>query len=87
MDTFEKLGAIAYAAFIAACITFVSIGLFNLAQPKEFDGYYLHTWSGKHRIYINWDNRIDEMAYQTYDGEEVLRVYERLTLLDAPPNL
>ena len=84
MDTFEKISALAYAAFVVACIALISLILFNLAQPKKFDGYYLYTGGGKYQIWINWDNRMDERAYQTFDGDEAVRVYERLTAQPSP---
>ena len=75
MDFFE--------IFMSAIITLI-IGIFTFLifacsfTSKEFKGYYLNHEKSAYSIYINWDNRLDECVYRSYDGDKILEVYNKL---------
>jgi len=60
---------------------FLSI-FFNLIQEKKFNGYYMYTGNGKHTIFINWENRIDERAFYSYDEDVAMKFYKELKELE-----
>ena len=84
MDVGEKLWVGLFGGLILMFFTVAALIIFNLAQPKEFNGYYLYHGSSPQKIYINWENRIDGIVYRSYDSEEAIKVFERLLEIGDP---
>ena len=84
MDWDEKLWLGFFSGLIVALFTIIAIIIINLAQPKEFQGYYLYHSGSEQEVIINWGNRIDECAYRSYDREEAIKVFERLQAAGDP---
>lgn len=63
------------------CMSLVTTYTFS---KKTFEGYYAGRYYGEYRIYINWDNAPDEVAYATLDPRDQLEAMERLRGSDAP---
>ncbi len=84
MDVEEKLWVTFLGGVILALFTVAALVLINLAQPKEFNGYYLYHGGLAQKVYINWENRVDEEVYRSYNREEAIRVFERLQAAGDP---
>ena len=86
MDVEGKLWTTFFGGVILALFTIAALVIINLAQPKEFNGYYLaHSSTTKEpTIFINWENRIDECVFRSYDQERLLETLERLQTAGDP---
>jgi len=84
MDTEEILWTGFIGGLILALFTIIILVIVNYAQPKEFNGYYLHHGGMTQRVFVNWENRMDECVYRSYDREEAIKVFERLQTLGDP---
>jgi len=62
--------------FVILC--FIIMGVINISQPKVFKGYYLSAVNGCHKIYIDWDNRLDGLAFKSTDPNVTLEVFKEL---------
>ena len=72
-------------------LAFLVLWFIDLTQPRVFQGYYLRhgsTWSGskQYTIKIAFDNRIDPVAFRTYNPNEALEVLEQLQAAGMPTN-
>ena len=63
-------------SFLVACVIF-ALTLYFL--PKNHQGYYMKATGYGHmpeyKIYNNWNNYADEVAFVTVDKEEALKVF------------
>ena len=66
-------------SFLFMALFFIIVVATNLFQPKVFNGYYANQSMGVNQIYIDWDNREDEMAFKTTDYEEFKDAWELFT--------
>lgn len=81
--TLASLGWIVVYIF---CLVVATILVINLTSPKINNGYYLtQCIGGQSSIWINWENRIDERAFQHPDINVVLQVYNQLNNIPRPP--
>lgn len=61
--------------FVVAFIASIFLFAFSSKQHK---GYYLCNMFGESKIYINWENYPDEVAFRTFNEKEALDTLERL---------
>ncbi len=58
-----------------------------MLSEKSFQGYYLNCYEDigviKYKIFINWENRLDEKVFCSADMDKTLEVYKMLKKEEA----
>ena len=67
-----------WTTFVIVILLGLIIGFNFATSTKTLNEYYLHHSAGPYKIYINWENAPDEVAFKTYNHKLALETLKAL---------